>query len=217
MDMAVMASAIDGFEQRLSAVGATEWNAATPCDDWDVRTLVNHVVERTAVDPAVARGQDHRRGGRPLRRRHPRERSRGQRKIGRGRRASGGVRAGRPGANRASLVRRLHWERLRGPGGLGRDHPLVGSRPGDRRRRSTRSGSASRSSTDSSVLRSTPGANAGAFGPAVEVGRGRQRAGPTPRPDRPIGHLECRIGRDPARRIRRDRVSTAANVVPVSP
>ena len=44
METTLMAGAIDGFEQRLDTVGATGWTAATPCADWDVRTLVNHVV-----------------------------------------------------------------------------------------------------------------------------------------------------------------------------
>jgi uncharacterized protein (TIGR03086 family) len=41
---ALMADAIDGFGQRLGAVDDTHWNAPTPCRDWDVRTLANHVV-----------------------------------------------------------------------------------------------------------------------------------------------------------------------------
>ena len=57
MDMALMASAIDGFEQRLGAVGATQWNAATPCDDWDVRTLVNHVVGELLWIPPLLDGK----------------------------------------------------------------------------------------------------------------------------------------------------------------
>ena len=57
MDTALMAAAIDGFEQRLGAVGATEWNAATPCDDWDVRTLVNHVVGELLWMPPLLDGK----------------------------------------------------------------------------------------------------------------------------------------------------------------
>ena len=57
MDTALMAAAIDGFEQRLGAVGATEWNAATPCDDWDVRTLVNHVVGELLWMPPLLEGK----------------------------------------------------------------------------------------------------------------------------------------------------------------
>jgi uncharacterized protein (TIGR03086 family) len=55
MDMALMAGAIDGFAQRLSTVGDAQWNAATPCADWDVRTLVNHVVgELLWIEPLLA-------------------------------------------------------------------------------------------------------------------------------------------------------------------
>ncbi len=57
MEMAVMASAIDGFEQRLSTVGDAQWNAATPCDDWDVRTLVNHVVGELLWIPPLLEGK----------------------------------------------------------------------------------------------------------------------------------------------------------------
>jgi uncharacterized protein (TIGR03086 family) len=55
MDAALMADAIAGFEQRLSMVVASQWTAATPCEDWDVRTLVNHVVgELLWVPPLLA-------------------------------------------------------------------------------------------------------------------------------------------------------------------
>ena len=57
MESALMATAIDGFEQRLGAVGATQWNAATPCDDWDVRTLVNHVVGELLWMPPLLEGK----------------------------------------------------------------------------------------------------------------------------------------------------------------
>ncbi len=110
MDTALMASAIDGFEQRLGAVGATEWNAATPCDDWDVRTLVNHVVNELLWMPPLLEGKTIAEvgdrfdgdvlGSDPL----------ASLQVGRGGRASRDVRAGRPGANRPSLVRRLPRE-----------------------------------------------------------------------------------------------------------
>jgi uncharacterized protein (TIGR03086 family) len=32
------------FAARVAAVGADQWGAPTPCADWDVRALVNHVV-----------------------------------------------------------------------------------------------------------------------------------------------------------------------------
>ncbi|GAC1535756.1 MAG: TIGR03086 family metal-binding protein [Acidimicrobiales bacterium] len=32
------------FEQRLFLVKADDWTRSTPCDEWDVRALVNHVI-----------------------------------------------------------------------------------------------------------------------------------------------------------------------------
>jgi uncharacterized protein (TIGR03086 family) len=36
--------ALDDFVARVRAVGGAQWAAPTPCADWDVRQLVNHVV-----------------------------------------------------------------------------------------------------------------------------------------------------------------------------
>ena len=36
--------AVAEFRRRLAAVGADQWSAPTPCDEWDVRFLVAHVV-----------------------------------------------------------------------------------------------------------------------------------------------------------------------------
>jgi uncharacterized protein (TIGR03086 family) len=57
MESGLMATAIEGFEERLGAVGATEWTAATLCDDWDVRTLVNHVVGELLWMPPLLEGK----------------------------------------------------------------------------------------------------------------------------------------------------------------
>lgn len=35
---------VELWQSRLAAVGAGQWGAATPCSEWDVHALVNHVV-----------------------------------------------------------------------------------------------------------------------------------------------------------------------------
>jgi uncharacterized protein (TIGR03086 family) len=40
----LLSRAGDGFAGRLSIVQPDQWTAATPCTEWDVRALVNHVV-----------------------------------------------------------------------------------------------------------------------------------------------------------------------------
>lgn len=57
MNTSLTAGAIDGFEQRLSMVDAAQWNAATPCGQWDVRTLVNHVVGELLWVPSLLEGK----------------------------------------------------------------------------------------------------------------------------------------------------------------
>jgi uncharacterized protein (TIGR03086 family) len=52
-----MADALEGFEQRLSVVAADQWSGATPCDGWDVRTLVNHVVGELLWLPPLLDGK----------------------------------------------------------------------------------------------------------------------------------------------------------------
>jgi uncharacterized protein (TIGR03086 family) len=37
-------SAVEEFGKRVHSVSDDQWNASTPCPDWDVRTLVNHLV-----------------------------------------------------------------------------------------------------------------------------------------------------------------------------
>ena len=43
-DFELLAVARAGFKQRLELVGTGDWARPTPCTEWDVRQLVNHVV-----------------------------------------------------------------------------------------------------------------------------------------------------------------------------
>jgi uncharacterized protein (TIGR03086 family) len=45
--------AADGFTARLDAVGDDQWASRTPCTDWDVRRLVDHVID---VQRAIPEG-----------------------------------------------------------------------------------------------------------------------------------------------------------------
>jgi len=48
--------AADGFGRRVHAIGASQWHDPTPCTDWDVRTLVNHVTVEQLWVPPLAGG-----------------------------------------------------------------------------------------------------------------------------------------------------------------
>jgi uncharacterized protein (TIGR03086 family) len=55
MDLDVLAAALDGFQRRLHATMPNHWSSPTPCAEWDVRTLANHVVgEMLWVPPLLA-------------------------------------------------------------------------------------------------------------------------------------------------------------------
>jgi uncharacterized protein (TIGR03086 family) len=46
--------ALDEFSRRVHEIGSDQWAAPTPCSDWDVRALVNHLaVEQLWVPPLL--------------------------------------------------------------------------------------------------------------------------------------------------------------------
>ena len=57
MDTEVLAQAVEGFGQRLDHIADDQWSGPTPCADWDVRTLVNHVVNELLWVPPLLDGQ----------------------------------------------------------------------------------------------------------------------------------------------------------------
>jgi uncharacterized protein (TIGR03086 family) len=44
------------FTQHVEAVGEDQWNLPTPCEDWDVRTLVHHMVHEFVWVPHMFQG-----------------------------------------------------------------------------------------------------------------------------------------------------------------
>ena len=48
--------AADGFGRHVHAVADGQWRDPTPCTDWDVRTLVNHVTVEQLWVPPLAQG-----------------------------------------------------------------------------------------------------------------------------------------------------------------
>jgi uncharacterized protein (TIGR03086 family) len=49
--------ASDGYVRRAREVSAAQWSAATPCSEWDVRTLVNHVAGEYLWVPELMAGK----------------------------------------------------------------------------------------------------------------------------------------------------------------
>ena len=49
--------AVEGFAARVDAIAASQWGDATPCADWDVRTLVNHLVYENRWAVPLLEGQ----------------------------------------------------------------------------------------------------------------------------------------------------------------
>jgi uncharacterized protein (TIGR03086 family) len=57
MDLETMyRRSVDGWTERVAEVGHDQWGAVTPCDDWDVLTLVNHVVGEDLWTEPLVRG-----------------------------------------------------------------------------------------------------------------------------------------------------------------
>lgn len=57
MDESHLRRAVGEFEARLRVVPAGAWHDPTPCAEWDVHTLVNHVVGELAWIPPLTAGQ----------------------------------------------------------------------------------------------------------------------------------------------------------------
>src|ERR671924_356790 len=49
--------ALAGFGQRVATVRADQWHNPTPCADWDVRALVNHLVYENRWVPELLAGR----------------------------------------------------------------------------------------------------------------------------------------------------------------
>jgi uncharacterized protein (TIGR03086 family) len=49
--------ACDEFGKRVDAVADDQWHRPTPCSDWDVRTLVNHIVAESLWTPPLMEGR----------------------------------------------------------------------------------------------------------------------------------------------------------------
>lgn len=48
---------LEVFDDRVRHVGAHQWSAPTPCDQWDVRELVNHVTVEDLWAPQLLAGR----------------------------------------------------------------------------------------------------------------------------------------------------------------
>jgi uncharacterized protein (TIGR03086 family) len=53
----LFAQASDAFATQVRAVTPDAWSSSTPCSEWDVRALVNHVVNELLWAPPLVEGQ----------------------------------------------------------------------------------------------------------------------------------------------------------------
>ena len=60
--------ALDATGRIVRGIDSRQLDESTPCEDFDVRGLLNHVVSGNLLGRAAGVGQDHRRSRRPLRR-----------------------------------------------------------------------------------------------------------------------------------------------------
>ncbi len=65
----LFARSVADFTELVRAVDDAQWTAPTPCPDWNVHALVNHVVNERLWIPPLFAGQTDRPGRRPVRRR----------------------------------------------------------------------------------------------------------------------------------------------------
>ena len=49
--------AIEAFTERVHSIAPDQWHASTPCRDWDVRALVNHLVVEQLWVPELLAGR----------------------------------------------------------------------------------------------------------------------------------------------------------------
>jgi uncharacterized protein (TIGR03086 family) len=51
-------AALEEADRHVGRIGPDQWTNATPCDEWDVRTLLNHVVDTQRYFVDAARGKE---------------------------------------------------------------------------------------------------------------------------------------------------------------
>ena len=52
-----LAQLLDGAQRLIAGVRGEQWTAPTPCTDWTVRDLVNHIVRGNRLFAAALRGE----------------------------------------------------------------------------------------------------------------------------------------------------------------